>query len=206
MIFQRVTLPIHNNPVSAVACLIPGTLGVYIGIIGHNCSKFCHKTPDNHLNYCDNLPTMSAKPIAKILTTRNSGLTSLLEHAEYLQNLTQALRDSLDPSLAKHVTVANLRDQAAIITTDTPAWLTQLRYQAPLILKTLQQIPGLQSLSKVQLKIQPPSQPPMGKPARHMRLSTGSAQMIESASASTDDAELADALHRLSKNGRPDPQ
>lgn len=143
---------------------------------------------------------MSTKPVANILSRRNSALTSLLERAQYLRQVTQALRDGLDAPLAEHVTVANLREHTAVITTDTPAWLTQLRYQAPHILRLLQTFPGLEELQKVQLKIQPASQTPPAGPSRRAILSTASAQFLQSAALSTKDDELAEALYRLSQH------
>ncbi len=143
---------------------------------------------------------MSSKPIAKILSRRNSALNSLLEHAQYLQQLTQALRDSLDERLAAHITVANLREQTIVITTDTPAWLTQLRYQAPTILGLLKTLPGLQKLQKVQFKIQPASFSSPTPPSRRANLSTSSAHLLESAASGTEDPELAEALYRLSRH------
>lgn len=147
---------------------------------------------------------MSTKPVAKILATQSSGLHTLLERAQYLQNLTQALRESLEPMLAEHVAIANLKEHTVVLTADSPAWLTQLRYQAPELLRILQQLPGLRSVSKVQLKIQAPSSAPVSKPPRHISLSANNAQLLESAAASTHDTALADALFRLSKHTRKD--
>lgn len=147
---------------------------------------------------------MSTKPVANILSRHDSALNPLLERAQYLRQLTQALRDSLDAQLAEHVTVANLREQTAVITTDTPAWLTQLRYQAPTILRLLKAFPGLEYLQKVQFKIQPASTTPPAGPPRRATLSTTSAQFLQSAALSTEDDELAEALYRLSQHARTD--
>lgn len=145
---------------------------------------------------------MSTKPVANILSGPDGALHSLLERSQYLSQLTQALRENLDEQLAEHITVANLREQTAIITTDTPAWLTQLRYQAPTILRLLQGFPGLKNLQKVQFKIQPASNPPPTGPSRRASLSAASAQFLQSAALSTEDDELAEALYRLSRHTR----
>ena len=151
---------------------------------------------------------MSTKPIAKFLSAESNGLHILLERAQYLQQLTYVLRESLrgsmNPELAEHVSLGSFHDDTAVVTTDTPAWLTQLRYQAPAILKHLKQQPGLQGTRKIQFKIQPPSQAPISKPARRAQLSTFSASVLESAANCTQDSELADALRRLSKRTRKD--
>ncbi len=149
---------------------------------------------------------MSSKPVAKILSRRDSALHPLLERAQYLQQLTQALRDSLDEHLAAHVTVANLREQTIVVVTDTPAWLTQLRYQAPTILRLLKTLPGLQKLQKVQFKIQPVSFSSPTPPSRRANLSVTSAHLLESAASGTEDPELAEALYRLSQHKHTNKQ
>ena len=147
---------------------------------------------------------MSTKPVANLLSAQNSGLKTLIEHARHLQKLTSALqkvlRDGNNSELAEHVSFANLRDNTAVITTDTPAWLTQLRYQAPSLLQHLKQQRGLQGLRKIQFKIQPPSQAPILKPARRAMLSANSADILKSTANVTEDTKLADALRRLSQH------
>ena len=150
---------------------------------------------------------MPTKSVAKFLSGKNSSLNTLIERAQHLQKLTRILQNVLQnishdanaAQLAKHVTFSNLRDDTAVISTDTPAWLTQLRYQAPIILQHLKQQPGLQGLRKIQFKIQPSSQAPILKPARRAMLSNYSAEVLRSAADGTDDTELADALRRLSQ-------
>jgi len=178
---------------------------MYIGFFVDN-YNICRQNPDNSANYCHNGQAMSSKPVAKILSRRNSALNSLLERAQYLQQLTQALRDSLDGHLAAHVTVANLREQTIVITTDTPAWLTQLRYQAPTILDLLKTLPGLQKLQKVQFKIQPVSFSLSTLPSRRANLSTSSAHFLKSAAFATEDPELAEAFYRLSRHQHTNKQ
>lgn len=150
---------------------------------------------------------MPSKPVAKFLSAQNSGLHTLLERAHHLQEFTLALQKVLQeilpnvtsPELSEHVRFANLRDDTAVITTDTPAWLTQLRYQAPILLKQLKQQPGLQGLRKIQFKILPPAQAPILKPARRATLSTYSADILKSAANGIEDTELSEALRRLSQ-------
>jgi hypothetical protein len=145
----------------------------------------------------------SSKPVSRILASSNSGLQPLLERAHFLQALTRILRDSLEPSLAEHITLSNLRDDTAIISADTPAWLTKIRYLAPIILQQLKQQPGLEGLRKVQFRVQPhtetaqPTQPP-----RRATLSSNGAQVLASAAEGIHDPELANALRRLADKSR----
>lgn len=146
---------------------------------------------------------MPPKSVAKFLSSQNSSLRTLLERAQDLQRLTAMLRNivrnGISPELSEHVRFANLRDDTAVISTDTPAWLTQLRYQAPVILQHLKQQPGLQGLRKIQFKIEPPAQAPILQPARRALLSRYSAEILKSAASDTEDTALSEALKRLSQ-------
>ncbi len=145
---------------------------------------------------------MPTQTVAKFLSAKNSELSTLIERAQHLQQLSAVLEDALHHSqqseLAKHVTFANLRGDTAVLATDSPAWLTHLRYQAPTILKLLKQQPGLQALRKIQFKILPSSQKPISQPARRAALSISSANLLKSAANHTPDSNLSDALRRLS--------
>lgn len=142
----------------------------------------------------------SSKSVSRILATSNSGLQPLLERAHFLQALTRVLRETVDPSLAEHITLSNLREDTAIISADSPAWLTKIRYLAPILLQQLRQQPGLEGLRKVQFKVQPRSETTQAEQhPRRASLSSASAQVLASAAEGTPDPELAEALRRLSQ-------
>ena len=140
------------------------------------------------------------KPVSKLLASSKGDLKSLLEHAHYLQALTQLLRDAIDPILAEHITVANVREDTAIVTADSPAWLTKIRYLAPTILSTLKHQSNLSALKKIQFKVQLPVDPVVSNhETRRANLSSTSAKVLRSAASGIQDPELANALQRLSK-------
>jgi hypothetical protein len=144
----------------------------------------------------------SSRSVAKILAARDSGLQPLLERAQILQSLTRVLREALDPVIADHISLVNLDNDTAIVAADTPAWLTKVRYLAPILLQQLQQQRGLHGLRKVQFKVQPVMETPPAPPARRAVLSTNSAQLLDSAASGIHDPALAAALRRLSKHSR----
>ncbi len=146
---------------------------------------------------------MSSKPVAQILTAHDGKLQSLLERALYFEALSHILHEVLDPALAQHITLANLRGDTAVVAADTPAWLTKIRYQAPAILQQLKQQPGLGAINKVQFKVLPPDQLQAAQPVRRANLSPTSAQVLESAAQGMTDPDLADALRRLSRQTSP---
>ncbi len=140
------------------------------------------------------------KSVSRILTTSGGSLQPMLERAYFLQSLTRNLREVVEPALAGHISITNLRDNTAIVAADSPAWLSKLRYQAPVILHQLQQLPGLEHISKVQLKVQPVAEaPPEVHPPRHANTSNIGSQALASTANGMADDELADALRRLAR-------
>ena len=145
------------------------------------------------------------KPVSRLLTTSNGDLQSLLEQAHYLQALTRVLGEAIDPVLAEHITVSNIRENTAIVAADSPAWLSKIRYMAPTILAILKQQSGLAELCKIKFKVQPPLEPAASDQADHEQnkrratLSSASSKVLESAASGIHDPELASALRRLSR-------
>ncbi len=142
---------------------------------------------------------MPSKSVSRILTARNSKLQPLLERAFYLEALTRILREALDPVLAEHITLTNLHNDTVTVAADTPAWLTKIRYLAPIVLQHLRQQSGLEALNTVRFKVLPLDQPHNLQPTRRATLSSSSSQILKSAAEGIDDPDLADALRRLSR-------
>jgi hypothetical protein len=127
----------------------------------------------------------------------------LIERAQRLQALTEVLRAGVDPVLAGHITLVNLRDDSAIIAADTPAWLATIRYLQPTFLQLLRAQPGLAGLRQIQFKVQPASGPEPTDPAAHRAaLSASGARILEGAAAGIQDPDLARALRRLATRAR----
>ncbi len=143
----------------------------------------------------------SSKSLATILAATNNGLQPLFIHAHRLQMLNHELKGALGEPLGPHVNISNIRADTAVISADSPAWLTQLKYLAPTILHILQQQEGFTGLRKVQFKVQPASQPAENnRPPRRANLSSSGADILTSAADGMHDPELAEALRRLALN------
>jgi len=141
------------------------------------------------------------QPVSSFLT--GSHLQSLLERTQYLQSLTRKLREQIDPLLSDHISVINVRNDSAIIAADSPAWLSKIRYLAPVILQILQEQPGLITLNNVQFKVQPSGPTEAQKLVqRRINLSTSSAQALECAASGSNHPDLADTLRRISQKGK----
>lgn len=126
-------------------------------------------------------------------------LQSLLERARYLAGLTAALRQKLDGPVAAHITVANIRQETAVILVDSSTWLGKIRYLAPYIQECLLAM-GL-PIRNVEFKTQPQGQEPGEKPGRAPSMSASSGALLGAAAAATPDERLRAALSRLARHG-----
>lgn len=143
---------------------------------------------------------MSAcKSLERILAVPGNGLQPLIDHAQRLRNLSEALRQGIDQPFADHINLGNVRGDTAVITTDSPAWLSKIRYLGPVLLQILQQQPGMASVQKIQFKValSDVALPSLAPAHRAAVLSPQGAGTLKSAAAGMKDPELAAALLRL---------
>jgi hypothetical protein len=144
---------------------------------------------------------MPDRQLLKQVLKGSGRLQPLLERAKFLEALTLRLREAIDPVMAGHICVGNLRDDTVIITADSPAWLSNIRYLAPTLLQILQQQPGLEKLRHIQFKVQPENPAAKAQVApRRARLSTDTAHMLNEAASAIEDQDLSAALQRLSRH------
>jgi hypothetical protein len=95
----------------------------------------------------------------------NSGLGGLLQHAGLLTQLQQLLAAALDPALAAHFQVANLRQNRLVLLASSPAWATRLRMQAADVLAILRRS-GHPELVEVEVRVAPLTAPPAPQPGK----------------------------------------
>lgn len=152
------------------------------------------------------LSMKSPKPLHKLLRGSSLTLSGVVDRANELAALNAALSQLLDPTLAAHCRVANLRRDTLILQADSPAWAARLRYQIPALLKTLRGArspkAALRGLEEIQIKIRPPARRPPVKVGRQARMSPSAARLIDAAAQCMDDAPLQSALHRLASRAR----
>ncbi len=141
------------------------------------------------------------KQVAKILNGPGaSSLQPLLSYANYLQNQSKRLRDSLSEPIASHIALANIRHGVATIVVDSSTWLGKVRYLAPTIQQTLIK-QGLM-INKVVFKADPTyhqgrkfEHPPAVMPAT-------AGELLHDFANSVSNPKLQAALHRLAKHGK----
>ena len=144
------------------------------------------------------------KSIYEQLCDNAGTLNGLLKHAQCLQQLNTVLGQHLDPILAKHCELANIKLTTAVIQPDSPVWAAKLRYQIPGILEllnTTELIAGLTAskLTHIQLRVQPRYQHYAGQSLLRPSLSAHSAALVKSAADAISDPRLKLALSRLSE-------
>ena len=147
------------------------------------------------------------KSVYEQLRHEPGALGGTLKHAHQLQRLNLVLHEHLEPILATHCELANIRSNTVVIQADSPVWAAKLRYQIPMILELLNATDLITDLTQtrltqIQLRVQPAYQPYRGPISSGPHLSSDSAQLLKSVAETTADPRLKRALSRLSRRSR----
>ena len=98
----------------------------------------------------------SMRPLGDILAQsgQDSGLAGLLARAEQLARLDAMLVELLEPGLAPHVRVANVRDDCLVLVTPVAPIATRLRLLAPTLLEQFR-ARGVQAFHRIETTVAP---------------------------------------------------
>lgn len=99
---------------------------------------------------------------SEVLSDPSSSLGSTLKHARLLLQLQRLLAESVDPSLAGHFQVANLRQNRLILLAPSAAWATRLRMEAPGLLHMLRRA-GFAALADIEVRVAPLIEQPVAE-------------------------------------------
>lgn len=91
------------------------------------------------------------KHISELVEGAQNVLQQLWEKNQQVQQVNQTLPDILPKPLSLHCRVVNVREQTAVIYTDSAAWATRLRYLVPQILQGWQQYSLM--ITKVEIRV-----------------------------------------------------
>lgn len=97
---------------------------------------------------------MEPKRLTDIITKSND-LSRFTQKIEQLSKISQAVKNHLEPSLARQCQVANLRDGILILSTHSSIWGHQLRFQEIELLSVLRATPEWCGLKSVQSRVVP---------------------------------------------------
>jgi hypothetical protein len=80
---------------------------------------------------------------------------SLIARARQLAIIDQHLRHALEPWLATHLRLGNIRDDTVVLFVDTAAVLTELRFRKAELLELLRTASGMDCLTQVEVRVNP---------------------------------------------------
>ncbi len=142
--------------------------------------------------------------VQQILNNHAELFSSVTQKLKWLARLNKLWHAQLDATLANHCRVANLREQCLIIEVESAAWLMQLRFQIPALLKTLRKNAELRDLKEIKWYIQPAVATARSTKRRpqNLSLSTHTAQLLRETAESMSNAKLRKALENLAKRGK----
>lgn len=134
-------------------------------------------------------------------TDTEPNLARILERAKALQRIGEQVAAILPAPLAAHVRVANLREDRLVMSADSAAWGTRLRYFRSAILERL--TTGDLALRHLDISVSPRQREP--RELRHPQpISAGVGRVLAATAEQIDDAALADALRRLARHAQTD--
>ncbi len=140
---------------------------------------------------------MRYKTFKQVLARQSGQVERLLDKVVVLQQLNDQLQAFLEPSLAAHCQVANLRDGCLVIMADSAAWATRLRYDFPDLLSRLRfeaRLFNITSLHCIVSKMPAPKAMPTCAP---VKLSAEYASLFADLAKTESDEVLAAALKKL---------
>lgn len=142
---------------------------------------------------------MSQKPerLSK-LYKQNSHFKWLAARARELSKLNIILQKSLPLQFSNHCRLANITANKAVIHTDKASYASMLRFQAPLICKTLSaHLP--EPVTKLDVKVRPLTSINRPSGSAAMQISTKTAALLQSTAAEIEDGPLKTALKKLAE-------
>lgn len=140
------------------------------------------------------------RAIFELLANQFSGeFEQAIQRSKKLNQLWHKIQNLLDTDLASRCQLLNLRGGVLILSCDSTAWATRLRYQIPTLLEDLRLHAGLENLHDIQVVIQPVSQTPQ-KPKSRATLSPQGAYCLKQCANAVTDPALRSALERLAEN------
>lgn len=133
--------------------------------------------------------------IHEFISSPESQLNSLLQHAEKLKNLQLLIYKALPPELHRHCQVANFQSRTLTLATDHANWATRIRYNIPGILKSLHQLPETVEIKTIRVIVLPNSI--QTNKSERLSLNKNTANTINEMANTINDPEISMCLKRL---------
>lgn len=140
--------------------------------------------------------------INKLLARMDPGIRRVLETSEVLRQLQVVLERLLPANLAGHCRLANYKDNVLFLHTNSSAWATRIRMEAPQLRDYLSRYQEFKNIQNIRVRIDSSANITPRK-LETLQISTQSVNIINELAENIDIPELAEALKRLARRGRP---
>ncbi len=136
-------------------------------------------------------------------------LSKFVTKLEQIEQISQLVTSHLEPALGSQCRVANLREGTLIISTTSPAWHHQLRFQSLDLLSQLRARPEWCGLKSIEVRVdylpvhEHNTKTNLKKP---LTMSSNNAKLLEDTANSVTCPKLAKSLQRLSARSKPTKQ
>lgn len=152
------------------------------------------------MSHTQTMTARTSRSVAKILDqVGKSDPQSLTQRVRKLVLFERQVLACLPQELALHCQVAGVRDGYLRLVTDSASWAARLRFQEPLLIKTLARL-GHPETRRIHVKISPKEQA-RSLPTHCFQLTADNARLLEQTARAIADPKLAEALLRLAKRG-----
>lgn len=132
---------------------------------------------------------------------QNSQLAQLTQRVQRLNELNIIMQQTLPIQFAGHCHLANVTAEHIVIHTDNASLASLLRFQAPVLCKTLSEhLP--QAISKLDVKVRPSSTFLSSTPSSDITLPAQAAESLLQAADSIENGALKTALEKLAQRSK----
>lgn len=140
----------------------------------------------------------SPRQLYKFLSQKKGHIADLITQANINHKLSKSLDNLLDPDLVDHVSLANIRAHVLVLTTDSAAWASRVRYFSPLLLQKLRNNSHIfGDIKKIEIQIQPAVRENVPEQPLPRYVSTSAAKCLNTTADTIENTELKAALHKL---------
>ncbi|NQY27138.1 MAG: DUF721 domain-containing protein [Piscirickettsiaceae bacterium] len=129
---------------------------------------------------------------------QNSALHQLSQRSQHLEQLNYLLKQALPSQFSAHCRLANMNNGTLIIHTDNASYASLIRFQAPVIIKTLSTELKIE-IAHLDVKVRPIHTPLQSQPTHNITLPSSAARALQQTAGSLEDGPLKDSLEKLSK-------
>lgn len=132
----------------------------------------------------------------------NPTLRKVTQHAQQLAHLNHAFQQSLPAQFSAQCKLANINGTTLVIHTDNASYSSLIRFQAPMLCRTLSQELSL-DINTIEVKVRPNHRPFVNQSSNPICLPSSASIALSQTAETMADGPLKAALERLAKRQKP---